>query len=59
MKNTTSTLSCSKLLAQSPMTMPSKPKMLDTATTQNRKAGMDSIWVAPNARPISKDAERR
>ena len=38
MKKTTSTLSCSKVLAHSATMMPRKPKIIDTQITQNRNS---------------------
>ena len=53
MKNTVSTLSCSKLLAHSPMMMPSRPKIIDTDTTQNRNAARNDMCRA-EGQPISR-----
>ena len=53
-KNTTGMLSCSKLFDHRPTIRPSKPKMVETLTTQKTNMGQEYIWVTPKAMPMNR-----
>src|SRR6202044_2387613 len=52
MKNTSTMVSCSKLLAHNATMMPSSPKITDTPTTQNKNSKMLLTDVAWKTTPI-------
>jgi len=54
MKKTLRMFSCSKFFAHSPMMMPSRPKISDTAVTQNRNSRMLPTEVTPKQAPITR-----